>query len=111
MLGGAEGAGDVAGEVDPAALPGGAGQDRFDACSLRPSWASETTTVTPRGSAGVATLRPRSRSERRKLVQKSVVSCVADGHAEDLPVPVDGAAGGHHYGLGHDASALMRTSR
>ena len=39
-----------------------------------PAWASLVTSTTPVGSSGEGTLRPRSRRDRRKEVQKSVVS-------------------------------------
>ena len=47
---------------------------------LRPSWASEITSLTPP--------RPRARSERRKAVQKAPVLGVADGQPEHLAAAV-----------------------
>ena len=52
----------VANEMDPAPLPGGAVQDLGDG-SLQPSWASEITRTTP--------FRPRRSKEGRKEVQNA----------------------------------------
>lgn len=75
--------------------------------ALIPLCASEMTNATPNGSVSVETFRPRSRRLRRKSVQKSVDSSIADGHAEDLSTALGRYAGGHDNGLGDDPAAFV----
>ena len=71
---------DVAQEVDPAALPGGAQQDRADGPLEALVGIADTTSRTPP--------RPRARSERRKAVQKAPSSLSPTAEPEDLALAV-----------------------
>ena len=66
--------------------------------ALRPSWASETTSLTPR--------RPRCLSLRRKAVQKASASEAADVHAQHFAAAVAVDADGDDHG-GRDDPAVL----
>ena len=91
----------VAQEVDPAALPGGADHHRGDRC-LSPVCASEITSLVP--------VSPRAFSERRNAVQNapSSVSPTANPRTSRRPSADD--PGGDHDGLRGDPGALRRAA-
>src|SRR5699024_2775572 len=96
---------DVTGEVDPAALPAGAGQDRGHrgldpGMGIRDHQGDTFRVVQGRD---FQTAFAQAAQELGPEIDRFRI---ADAHAEDLSATFDGYTGGDDDGLGHDASSV-----
>lgn len=97
--------GDVAGEVDPAALPAGAGSDGLD-CGFRPGVGVADDQCHPFVSGGAGGVQAALAQAAEELGPEVGRFAVCDGHAQDLAASEGRDSDRDHDRLGDDMALL-----